>query len=759
MKRRHRYVGLVAGDRNPFAVLRISESVEEIHVPGRGWESADPRWREWFENVALEPDHALGLLDTLEPAELREDEDPYAHALTRDAADGFGTQTFYYAVETAGHPLEDPLSLVSLHYPSKSEWTFGTDLRWGRQPVEGRRARISQEELRRLEEVLVRRAFGGAEVQHYAVLNPFYPDPAHPAAIARVGPEGEQRYAGDGRWVSTGVVTMVRNRYRHGEFVLLTEEEARRLADRWRPHPDSSRVRYFAWLSPGGHPWAVMRAWDVDGGVEEESYVDGKWGGRRRCVFADEQARVEVDRETALRHGAVLDAYVESGGPEDGRYDYYYAILREEFDDVSTAHDLVRTWGGRNGHLNEQSFHPLIDGWRWCMTVYEIWTDRNRNYAIPISREVAEELRRVLRAAAIGEERPRRPLGKWAGFGEVALTGVDDRLLDSLREVGDPPADQAVAELYERGDIGRVNEALAGFTRNGDEVPPGLPPVLERYLRQAGLPEWADRAVLACGQELWDRYAPHLAAALCCYALPVRYAAAVHHMHPELESVRLLRDVLAGGGLSEPDGRGLRTLQKVRLSQAVTRRRAGGAVAGQEELAATAGSLSVLLAQGLRRMTVVLPDRDLDDLFHIFTVAGHVLGLDPRLTPKTYGEGVMTMSLISRRRRTESAAVAELGRSLRRRVEAALPPPLAAVVPTVVNAFCVHDRTVSHLLWIPTADLSEWQSHYTLLAEAADVPAGERKDDRVMHRVMSEVVGKALLAAEPDGDLALPLPD
>jgi len=755
---RYRYAGLVDGGQDLFAVLRVHDSAEEIYTPGRGWESADPRWRDWFMNVPLDSGHALALLPSLAPVELREDMDPYPHALSRDAADGFGTQWFYYAVETPDHPLDDPATLVRLHYPSRSESSFTSGLVWAKAPVSGRRVRVSEEELNRLEKVLVRRAFGGAEVQHYAVVNPFHPDEEHPAAIVRVDPEGERRYAGNGEWQTASVITAVRHRFRHGRLVVLTEEAAARLAERWRPHPDGSRVRHFAWLTADGRPTAVMRAWDADGGVEEESYVDGLWAGRRMCVFENEEGRVEVDQETAARLGGILDRRVEETVPEDGRYEHYYAILRNEWDDVSTAHELVRTWGGSDGHANEQHFLTRINGWRWCMTVYEVWTDRNRNYAIPISEEVADELRRgwlsEFAARAMGQEPPRpRPLGKWAGFGKVTLTRVDDDVLDEMRRTGDPRADAAVAEVYELGETGRVNEVLAGLVRNGDELPDGLPPLLRRYFAESALPEWADRAVLARGQELWDQYGPHLAAALCCYALPVRYATVLPHTRLGLESTRLLRDVLADGGLIEPGGRGLRTVQKARLLQAATRRLAGGGAANQEELAATAGTLSVHLVQGMRSMCVAVPDRD--DLFHVWSVVAHLLGVDPRLVPGTYDEAVTLADRIGRRRRTGSAEGAALAGELGRRVEAALPDGLSGAFPGLVHSFCVHDRQVVQLVGIRDLDLTRWLGYLEPTAAAAGLPAGSISDDRVWRRTMSEVVGRALLD-EVEDDLALP---
>ena len=767
MRHQCRYVALLDGyheDAKPLAVLRIRDDVEEIHVPGRGWERADPRWRDWLVNVPIDSGRALGLMGSLAPTGPLEELDPYPHALGRDAAEGFGTQWFYYAVETPDHPLDDPLTLVKLHYPSRSESWFTADLRWADAPVPGRRVRITQEELERLERVLIRRAFGGAEVEHYAILNPFHPDLEHPAAIVRVDPDGEQRYLQDGEWASTSVVFQIRHRFRHGTLVPLTEEAAARLVERWRPHPDGARVRYYAWTTDG-RPTSVMRAWDDDGGIVEESYKDGQWTGREKCVFDDERQRVELDRVAAERLGKRLDQRDDGPVPEDGRY-RYHAILVRERDDVSTAHGLVRTWGGGNGLAYEEKFNPRIDRWRRTMTVYEIMTARDDDYAVPISEDVAKALRRILLAdfTAGSEGRgPERPglLGKWAGFGKVTLSRIDDGQLDALRQVGDPPADAAIAEVYGLGVVDRVNELLAGLVRNGDKVPKRLPPSLRHYFAEsAALPDWADRALLARGQDLWDRFASHLAASLCCYVLPVRHGMAqrLHHTRRGMESTRLLQDVLAGGGLLNRHGRGLRRVQKIRLLNAATRRHAGsdGVAANQEALAATVGTLSVHLAQGMWSLCVVLDEGDRDALFHIWSVVGHLLGVDAMLLPDTYDDAVTLMDKISRRGRRRSAVGSELAVELQQRISDALPHGLKNASADLIRSFCLLDSELPDLLGVREVALSEALGYLEPIAAAAGLPAGSINDDRVWRRTTSGVVGKALLAADRDEDLALP---
>ncbi|MGQ0776185.1 MAG: hypothetical protein ACT4NY_17455 [Pseudonocardiales bacterium] len=106
----------------------------------------------------------------------------------------------------------------------------------------------------------------------------------------------------------------------------------------------------------------------------------------------------------------------------------------------------------------------------------------------------------------------------------MTVVPVDEELLDSMRQVGDPVADAAIAEVFEMDAVGRVNDLLTGFRRNGEGVPVDLPPLLGQYFAETTtLPDWADTAAIDRGQQLWGRYGPHMATILHAYSLPVCY--------------------------------------------------------------------------------------------------------------------------------------------------------------------------------------------------------------------------------------------
>ncbi|WP_191298784.1 oxygenase MpaB family protein [Lentzea cavernae] len=583
---------------------------------------------------------------------------------------------------------------------------------------------------------------------------------SRPSAIVRVRWYGQERLAGQGEWVPTKIASDITDQNCHGTLVPLTEQDAARLVEAWRPHPAGELTRHYAWMSEDGRPRSLIRAWEQDGGVLEESYRDGRWdGGHAVCAFEQEAGRIEVDGETAERLIHLLHRRMVP--VKSSRQELTcYAIVRDDRNDVSTAHALVRSWGGTSLTATEEKFEPKTGEWARSMILYRIGTARDDSEEVPISEAVAEELRHVLvarhRAWSEGREpETPRPLGTWTRLGKVTFPLVDDSTLDALERAGDPLADAAVAELYSLGEVRRVNEVLAGFAHNGDDVPDGLPQLLRRYFGEsAALPQWADHEAIEGAQRSWALFAPHFATVLCCYVLPLRYGSASTSRRTRrgMESTRLLQDVMGDGGLLAPHGRGVRTLQKVRLLHAATRYLQDGLPANQVDLAATAGTLSVALPLGLNKTFIGWTERERDELFHLWSAAGHLLGVDPVLTPRGYDDAATLVDALLRRGRAESAEGRDLVKALERRVRTALPGALRHLFSSEVRYFCGHDLSV--LLGVD--GLKRTTPHEAIL-KAAGLPEDAQLDGRVWERTRSALLGKALLAADRE-DLTLPTP-
>src|SRR5690349_2070668 len=102
-----------------------------------------------------------------------------------------------------------------------------------------------------------------------------------------------------------------------------------------------------------------------------------------------------------------------------------------------------------------------------------------------------------------------------------------NEVLDAFRLVGDPPADQAVEEVFAAGQIAEVNRLMRTLVRNDMPPPEQLPDGLQSYFDTTdNLPEWADLDAIARSQEFFARHGLLAILILGCYSLPVCYAAA-----------------------------------------------------------------------------------------------------------------------------------------------------------------------------------------------------------------------------------------
>ncbi len=347
----------------------------------------------------------------------------------------------------------------------------------------------------------------------------------------------------------------------------------------------------------------------------------------------------------------------------------------------------------------------------------------------------------------------------------VAMT-VDEQALDSMRQQGDPLADAAIAQAFELGAVGRVNDLLAGLKRNGDPIPADLPPLIREYFADtATLPAWADRAAIERGRALWGRYGPHMASILHGYSLPVCYgwakAAQVLYrttrIHTQatrrvMETTQFLQDVMVDGGLLAPDGYGLRSAQKIRLLHASIRYflrtsddwDAGllGLAVNQEDLAATMGTFSVCLPRGLVKLGVNLSEQDRDDCFHVWSVVGHLIGVDARLMPHTFAEGITLTDRIWTRQTAASEAGRVLTAALVKSMRDTLGPALYGAPPTLIRH--LSGDHLADLLAVPPAD---WTALAVPVATGLSTSYGQLGDHTPLAANLSSKAGELLLSA------------
>lgn len=270
-----------------------------------------------------------------------------------------------------------------------------------------------------------------------------------------------------------------------------------------------------------------------------------------------------------------------------------------------------------------------------------------------------------------------------------------DDLLDSKRQQGDPLADEAVEELFKHGNVQAVNDLMRTLVSNDQPVPADLPAEIQKYLAAASpvLPNWADLDKIKRGHELFEEWGLQISLCLFCASLPTAYAAAkgvkvlnrtaqleTNARRRVIETGQFLMNVLAVDSF-EPQGKGFRTIEHVRLMHAAVRKmiearngqRPGfwdpnwGIPINQEDLAGTMLSFSYVPVGPMRQLGVDVSTDDKEAYLHLWNVIAHLLGVGDDLLVDGIDDATALVETIRRRQfraspegRAMTAALMEL---------------------------------------------------------------------------------------------------
>ncbi|SPM38984.1 hypothetical protein MNAB215_1165 [Mycobacterium numidiamassiliense] len=265
-------------------------------------------------------------------------------------------------------------------------------------------------------------------------------------------------------------------------------------------------------------------------------------------------------------------------------------------------------------------------------------------------------------------------------------------LLDKKRQQGDPLADDAVEELFKRGNVQAVNDLMRNLVSNDQPEPKGLPVEIKKYLDATPtvLPGWADGDKIKRGQDLFARYGVQISVCLFCASLPTAYAAAkgvkvltrtaqleTNTRRRVMETGQFLMNVLDADSF-ERHGKGFRTIQHVRLMHAAVREMIKqrnvqhpgfwdanwGIPVNQEDLAGTMLSFSYVPVGPLRRLGVPVKDVDAEAYLHLWNVIAHLLGVDDDLRVEGIDDATALVEAIRRRQFRASPEGREMAAAL-----------------------------------------------------------------------------------------------
>ncbi|MFD2573184.1 oxygenase MpaB family protein [Spirosoma soli] len=297
--------------------------------------------------------------------------------------------------------------------------------------------------------------------------------------------------------------------------------------------------------------------------------------------------------------------------------------------------------------------------------------------------------------------------------------------MGKFRHQTDPLADQVITDILKLGEENLVNQLLQELTQNSDGLPQNLPPEVKAYFdRTAHLPAWADRELIALGQDVFARHGMLISMILSCKSLPQTYVCANGAMvlyktgrlgeqrgqmeaytHRIVETAQFVVNVMSPGGLSAY-GNGIRTTQKVRLIHATIRyfiRKYGwdsalyGEPINQEDMAGTLMAFSALVLEGLEKLNVQLTAAEKEAYIHCWRIVGHIMGVDEQLIPNNLLDGFKLGYAIMNHQMAESVQGKALATALVAFKETISPEgKLIGMVPEMIR-FMVGDEIATML--------------------------------------------------------------
>jgi hypothetical protein len=305
--------------------------------------------------------------------------------------------------------------------------------------------------------------------------------------------------------------------------------------------------------------------------------------------------------------------------------------------------------------------------------------------------------------------------------------------LEVFRSHADPLADKVIQTIMSHKDARSISQLFDQLIRNNDYSKVDLPKEVRAYFETTGeLPTWADQSKIKIGQQVFADYGPSICLLLLCKSLPEAYSCKKgaqvmfqtgrmeqgkdgsldRFTRRLMETSQFVMNVCTPGGFGE-NGNGIITAQKVRLIHATIRyyiQKGGhwdsenlGLPINQEDLAGTLQSFSALIIEGLKGLGIELSETEREGYFHVWRVAGHIVGLDPQLNPENYDNGLKLGYAILDHQQGESEAGVTLTQAVLHFMQDVMPGNLFKHSPAILMRYLLGNQTAD-LLEIPPED-------------------------------------------------------
>ncbi|TKA08333.1 oxygenase MpaB family protein [Actinacidiphila oryziradicis] len=301
-----------------------------------------------------------------------------------------------------------------------------------------------------------------------------------------------------------------------------------------------------------------------------------------------------------------------------------------------------------------------------------------------------------------------------------------DQSMNALRLMGDELADQTVATMFERGQIGKFNTLMRHFSTAGQDLPDGLPDVAREYLHATSTPpSWVDWGEMEKARLFFIDNNVHISTALsfaampACYVIPhvARLLSATHSL--EYPSRRMAETGQFTVYLMQPDAfeagsRFIPAAQKVRLLHASIRhhlRREGrwdvaglGTPICQEDMIGAQVLFSLQVLDALHRLGIHMSVDGAESYFYAWRVVAAMLGVSLDHAPADLDSARQFSDLYMTRHMGPSEEGARLTRQLIDLYEEVVPgtlldPLVAALVRYLIGDTCADWLQVPRTAW------------------------------------------------------------
>lgn len=253
---------------------------------------------------------------------------------------------------------------------------------------------------------------------------------------------------------------------------------------------------------------------------------------------------------------------------------------------------------------------------------------------------------------------------------------LQDNFLNAMRLVGDQPADELVASLFQE----QKQSALYAYLKLEDNqiaLQQHTVPVREFLLQPMRKPDWYDNEKLLRGQQFFKKYALDVMTLLGAKSLPYCYAASpgnkaiflTEKMRKTpgkrlLDTAHFIIGVLTEGSFDDA-GTGMIQINKTRLIHAMVRHyistkmqwdnNALGLPVNQEDMAGTNLAFSFIILDALMKSSYPITKTEQEDFLYIWRFIGYQLYIDDQLLPASFAEAAALEQCIRLRHFRESA--------------------------------------------------------------------------------------------------------